>query len=112
MHGQFLTHLEEDVDINGTWDWVKNAKLKSSTEALICVAQEQALQKNYVKFHVDKSVESPLRRMCHETGESITHAISEYSKLAQKEYEKRHNNVTRIIHWDLCGVNGLDRADK
>ena len=30
----------------------------------------------------------------------------------QNEYRKRHDNVTRMIHWELCGVNGLDRADK
>ena len=33
--------------------------LKSSTEALICAAQEQALTTNYANFNVDKSVESP-----------------------------------------------------
>ena len=112
-HGQFLKQLDEvGGDIKGTWNWLKKADLKSSTETLICAAQEQALRTNYVKFHVDKSVESPLCRMCHEKGESVTHVISECSKLAQKEYKKRYDNVARMIHWELCGVHGLDRADK
>ena len=50
--------------------------------------------------------------MCHEKGESVAHLISECSKLAQKEYKKRHDNVARMIRWELCGVHGLDRADK
>ena len=114
MRGQFLRQLEEEgVDINGTWNWLKKkADLRSSTEALICTTQEQDLRTNYVKFHEDKSVESPLRWMCHERGESATNVISECRKLEQKEDKKRPNNVARIIHWELCGVNGLDRANK
>ena len=69
------------------WTWLKKADLKSSTEALICAAQEQALRMNYANFNVDKSVESPLCIMCHEGGEGVTHVISECSKLAQKEYK-------------------------
>ena len=69
------------------WTWLKKADLKSSTEALICAAQEQALRTNYANFNEDKSVESPLCIMCHEGGEGVTHVISECSKLAQKEYK-------------------------
>ena len=70
MHGEFLRQLDEvGVDIKGTWNWLKKADLKSSTEALICAAQEQAWRTNYVKFHVDKSVESPLCTLCHEKDE-------------------------------------------
>ena len=83
MHDQFLRQLEQKGDdVNGTWNWLKKADLKCSTEALICAAQEQALKTNYVNFNVDT-----LSRMCHERGESITHVISEFSKLAQKEYK-------------------------
>ena len=69
------------------WTCLKKADLKSSTEALICAAQEQALRTNYANFNEDKSVESPLCIMCHEGGEGVTHVISECSKLAQKEYK-------------------------
>ena len=57
-------------------------------------------------------MESAMCKMCHERGESISHVISECTKLAQKEYKKRHDNVARMIHGELCGVNGLDSADK
>ena len=80
IHDQFLRQLEEK-------DWLKKADLKSSTEALICAAQEQALRTNYANFNTDKSVESPLCFMCHERGEGVTHVISDCRKLAQKEYK-------------------------
>ena len=38
--------------------------------------------------------------------------VSECSKLAQKEYKRRHYNVARIIHRGLCRLYELDRADK
>ena len=75
-------------------DLAKKADLKSSTEALICAAQEKALRTNYANFNVDKSVESPLCIMCHERGQGVTHVIIECSKLAQKGKKSTsvHNN--------------------
>ena len=32
--------------------------------------------------------------------------------LAQKEYERRHDNIDRIVHWLLCGSCDLRRVDK
>ena len=67
-------------------------------EALICSAQEQALRTNYIKFHIDKNVESPMCGMCREKGESVNHLTSECSKLAQREYKRRHDNVALYVH--------------
>ena len=66
MHGQFVRV-----------DWNLKGDLKGCTEALICSTQEQALRTNYTKFHIDKTPDSPLCRMCGERGESIYHLISE-----------------------------------
>ena len=90
----------------------KKSDLKAGTEAVIFAAQEQALRTNYVEFHVEKTVESPLCRMCNEKGESVGHFVSECSKLAQREYKRRHDNVARIIHWELCRLYEFGRADK
>ena len=85
MYGQFLRELDEtDVDKDRTWDWIKRSDLKAGTETLIFAAQEQVLRTNYVKFHVDKTVESPLCRMCNEKAESLSHLVSECSKFAQR----------------------------
>ena len=32
--------------------------------------------------------------------------------LAQREYKKRHDNIARNIHWELCGELDVDRANK
>ena len=50
---------------------VAKGNLKGCTEALICSAQEQALRMNYVKFHIDKTGESPLSRMCKVENETL-----------------------------------------
>ena len=75
--------------------------MKGCTGALICSAQEQALRTNFTKFYIDKSSESPLCRMCGEKAETVSHLVSECSKLAQREYKRRHDNVARYIHWQL-----------
>ena len=64
MHGQFLREMPETVDKVKTWEWTRNGDLKVETEALIFAAQEQALRTNYIKFGINKSVESPLCRLC------------------------------------------------
>jgi len=59
MHGQYVR------DMTGV-DWRKHGsscgrrgELKGCTEALICSAQEQAIRTNYIKFHIEKTSESP-----------------------------------------------------
>ncbi|CAB4022312.1 Hypothetical predicted protein [Paramuricea clavata] len=112
MYGQYNRDLGKEVDREETWWWLKKGDLKPETEVLLCAAQEQALRTNYVKFHIDRTVESPLCRLCGEKGEHITHLISECKKLAQKEYKRRHDNVARIVHWKLCGLFQLEKAEK
>ena len=111
MHGQYVREMKE-IDEEKTWRWLNKGDLKGCTEALICSAQEQALRTNYVKFHIDKSIDSPLCRMCGAKSESVGHLVSECSKLAQKEYKRRHDNVARYIHWKLCEQVDLEKVSK
>ena len=55
-----------------------------------------------MKFHIDKTGESPLCRMCRVENETVSHIVSQCKMLAQKEYKKRHDNVGRYIHWKIC----------
>ena len=109
MHGQYLREMN-DKDKNNTWRWLQKSDLKGCTEALICSAQEQALRTNYTKCRIDKTIDSPLCRMCGIKHETVYHIVSECSKLAQREYKRRHDNVARYIHWRLCGKFDHDRA--
>ena len=84
---------KEGIDWDRTWQWIAKGDLKGCTEALICSAQEQALRTNYTRFHIDHTAESSLCRICGSKGETVAHVVSECGKLAQTEYEGRHDTV-------------------
>ena len=42
--------------------------------------------------------------------ETVAHLTSEFSKLAQLEYKKRHDKVARIVLLSLCENYGLPRS--
>ena len=108
MHGQFIGETTEKVDKEKTWQWLSRGDLKVGTEALLCTAQEQAIRTNYIKYHIDKTSDSPMCRLCGKKGESVQHMTSGCEKLAQKEYKRRYDKVPKKAHWDICKKNGLD----
>ena len=75
-------------------------------------AQEQAVRTNLVKAKIDKTQEDSTCRMCGKADESINHLLSECSKMAQKEYKRRHDWIGRKIHWEVCRKYGLDTKDR
>ena len=100
MYGEYVRQIE-DKDKSNTWKWLKKSNLKGCTKAIICSAQEQALRTNYVKFHINKTGESPLCRMCRVENDAVSHIVREYKILAQEEYKNSHDNVCRYIYWKL-----------
>ena len=116
MHGQYVRE-KEGIDWDRTWQWIAKGDLKGCTEALICSAQEQALRTNYTRFHIDRTAESPLCRMCGSKGETVAHVVSECGKLAQTEYKGRHDNVARYsignlvvnVDWKEL-ITGMNRS--
>ena len=111
MYEQYVRQIEDKGKSN-TLKWLRKSNLKRWTEACICSAQERVLRTNYVKFHIDKTGESPLCRMCRVENETVSHIASECKMLAQKEYKKRHDNVCRCIHWKLCEKHDFQRAQQ
>ena len=112
MHGQFIRETTEKVDKEKSWQWLSRGDLKVGTEALLCAAQEQVIKTNYIMYHIDKTSDSPMCRLCGKTGESVQHITSGCEKLAQREYKRRHNNVAKKVHWDICKKNGLEHSEK
>ena len=45
--------------------------------------------------------ELPLCRMCGTSNETISHIVSEWGKLAQKEYKRRHDSLGRYVYWQF-----------
>ena len=65
----------ENKDMNNTWRCMR--KLFGYNEALICSAQKQSIQTNYIKCNIDKTTESPLCWMCCKRNETISNIVSE-----------------------------------
>ena len=65
-----------------------------------------------MKYHVDKTSDSTLCRLCGKKGESVQHITSRCEKLAQKEYKRLHDNVAKKFHWDICEKNTLENNEK
>ena len=62
-------------------------------ESLIVAAQNQIIGANLVKAKIDKSQQDSLSRVCRKVDESRDHIVNGYSKLAQEEYKRRHDNL-------------------
>ena len=111
LHGQYLRQTKEVRSDQG-WAWLQNGDLKRETESLIVAAQNQSIRTNLVKARIDKSQGDSLCRVCRKVDESIYHIVSGCSKLAQKEYKKRHDNLGIIVHWKLARKCNFEAGDK
>ena len=111
MHGQFLRQtIDTADDISSAW--LIGGTLKRETESLITAAQDQCIRTNYFKARIDKSEENSLFCMCGQKEETVMHIICECTKLAQKEYKRRHDLVGTAVHWELCKQLEFNHADK
>ena len=86
--------------------------MKRETESPIVAAQNQSIRANLVKAKIDKRQEDSLCRVCRKADESIDHIVSGCSKLAQKEYKRRHDNLGKIVHWKLARKCNFEARDK
>ena len=117
MYRQFVREMPETTDEKETWCWLRKAELKVEIKAMLCAAQEQAnklcetIRTNYVKHKIDKTAQSPLCRLC-DKKKTIFRIVSEWEKLAQNEYKRRHDNVARVVHGKLCRKYNLKRSEK
>ena len=50
--------------------------------------------------------------MCRKVDESIDHIVSGCCKLAQKEYQRRPDNLGKIVHWKLARKCNFEAGDK
>ena len=64
--------------------------LQKTIEALIMATQEQAIRTNNIKAKIEKTQET-VNVECVEKLKSVNHMLCKCSKLAQKEYKRRHD---------------------
>ena len=111
LHGQYLRQTKE-VMSEQSCVWLQNGDLKRETESLIVAAQNQSIRTNLDKAKIDKSQKDTLCRLCKKADESIYHVFSVYSKLAQKEYKTRHDDLGKLVHWKLARKCNFEAGDK
>ena len=86
----------KEVRSEQSWVWLQNGDFKRETESLIVAAQNQSIRTNLVKAKIDKTQKDTLCRLCKKGDENIGHVVSGCSKLAQKEYKRRHDKLGKI----------------
>ena len=91
---------------------MRSGTLKRETESLVVAAQDQAIQKNDRKAKVETCGGDPKRRLCKERDKTVSHLVSECSKTAQTEYEKRHDKVAAAVHLSICKRHCLPHSEK
>ncbi len=111
MNGQHLRQTKEDM-AKESWQWLKRGSLKRQTESLIIAAQDQALRTNYRKAKIEKTTTCSKCRLCKDKDETVSHLISECSKIAQTEYKHRHDKVAAAVHWSICKKHDLPHTEK
>ena len=67
--------------------------MKRDMRSLIVATQNHSIKTNFVKAKIDKSQKGTLCRLCKKADGSIDHVVSGCSKLAQKEYKRKHDNL-------------------
>ena len=110
LHGQYLRQTK--VRSDQCWAWFQNGDLKRETKSLTVEAQNHIKRTNIVKAKIDKSQEDSLCRVCRKVDESIGHIVSGCTKLVEKEYKRRHDNLGKIVHWKLATKCNFEAGDK
>ena len=67
---------------------------------------------NRIKAKINKSQGGFLCRVCRKIDEIVDHIVSGCSKLAQKEYKRRHNNLGKAVHWKFARKCNFEAGDK
>ena len=75
-------------------------------------AQNNGIRTKHIKAMIDKTQQNSKSRLCSDRDETMNHIISECSKLAQKEYQARHDWVGKVIHREMCKKFKFDHANK
>ena len=106
LHWQRLSRTDEKGVSSRRW--LQTGYLKKETESLLMAAQDQTLATKPYRATIFKQQSSNNYRVCNERDGTVVHTLSEYLKLVQTEYKKRHDKVATMVHWKLCSMYGFE----
>ena len=112
QHFGCFKRLINTISHEKTWTWLKKGNIKREMESLLIAAQDNVIRINHIKARIDKTQQNRKCRLCGDRDETINHIISECSKLAQREYNTRHDWVGNVIHWEMCKKFKFDHTNK
>ena len=78
-----------------TWTLLRKGNFKREMESFLIATQDNTIRTNHIKARIDKTQQNSKCWLCGDRDETINHIISEYSKLAQKEFKARHDLSAR-----------------
>ena len=96
----------------------KYDELKNALQIIISLAAYASKtnnnnKKKKKKKNIEHQSVSALYRMCGKCKEnSVEHIVCRCSKLAQRNYKKRHHTQNRVVHWQICKVYDLPHISK
>ena len=111
LYGRFK-RLISNIPREKTWSRLRKGNIKRETDFFLIAAQNNAIRTNHIKARIDKTQKNSRCRLCGDRVETISHIISECSKLSQQEYKTRHNWVGKVIHWELGKKLKFDHTNK
>ena len=82
------------IEHEKTWSLLRKGKLKRENEYLLKAAQNNAIRTNYFDANIDKTQQNSEYRLCEDRDETVKHNCC---KLAQKEYNTKHNKVGKVV---------------
>ena len=71
-------------------------------------AQEQSLKTRSMVARVHHTRQEPRWRLCKDALETVWHIAAECNMQAVKVYFECHNQLTSILHRDICAEYGLE----
>ena len=111
LYGRFK-RLIDTISHDKTRTWLRKGNSMRETESILIAAQNNTIRTNHIKAIIDKIQQNSKCRLCGDRDETITHIISECSKLVHKEYKTRHDWVGKMIHWEMCKKLKFDHKNK
>ena len=110
MYGYFKRQTKSHTRKHGHGEERKT--LWEKWKALLITTQNNAIKTYYVKAKIYKAQQNSQYRLWGDRDEMINHIISEWSKLAQKEYNTRHDWMGKVIDRELCKKLKFSHANK
>ena len=94
-----------------TLTWLRRGNHKRETESLSVASENNAIRTNYAKVKSHTTDKNGKCMLCGDNDETSDHVISKCIKLAKKEYKKRCDLVTKVIHCKRLEFDPINKSE-